>query len=170
MTTACSASSSVMVATASRRHPVWRQKDSYGIKMPRSASISLKLSSVVSKASRSRVAVVHTMAATKVRVRRAFVLSPEHDALWPSSAHDVGYFRNAELTLPQLRYPSTPIPQETFASFDDLITNSSVPVLVDFYATWCGPCQLLSTQVSSIAPPGVYFCIYMFARGDTRGV
>lgn len=35
-------------------------------------------------------------------------------------------------------------------SFTTLI-NSSVPVLVDFYATWCGPCQTLSPIVQEVA-------------------
>jgi thioredoxin 1 len=36
-------------------------------------------------------------------------------------------------------------------TFSELITQSDVPVLVDFYATWCDPCQALSPVVSDTA-------------------
>lgn len=36
-------------------------------------------------------------------------------------------------------------------SFKDLISSPTTPVLVDFYATWCGPCQTLSPIVQEVS-------------------
>jgi len=41
--------------------------------------------------------------------------------------------------------------QLTESNFTDEVTKSSMPVLVDFWAPWCGPCIQLSPVIDEIA-------------------
>jgi thioredoxin 1 len=41
--------------------------------------------------------------------------------------------------------------QVTEDNFDEVVMKSKKPVLLDFYADWCGPCKMLSPVVDQIS-------------------
>ena len=43
------------------------------------------------------------------------------------------------------------ITEITTANFQDEVVNSKGTVLIDFWATWCGPCRMLSPIVDDVA-------------------
>jgi len=74
---------------------------------------------------------------------------------------------------------SQPIAADT-ALFDDIIKNARVPVLVDFWAAWCGPCRMAAPHVESaareIAGKGIVLKVdteanpQLAARYNVRGI
>jgi thioredoxin 1 len=46
---------------------------------------------------------------------------------------------------------STAIMEVTDANFDQEVLKSDQPVLIDFWAVWCGPCKALSPIVDEVA-------------------
>ena len=47
----------------------------------------------------------------------------------------------------------------TTANFEQEVMKSSKPVLIDFYADWCGPCQMVSPIVEEIADEYPQFAV-----------
>lgn len=41
--------------------------------------------------------------------------------------------------------------QITAAEFDEKVLKADKPVLVDFFATWCGPCKMMAPTIDQIA-------------------
>lgn len=39
----------------------------------------------------------------------------------------------------------------TNKNFEEEVLNSDKPVIIDFYADWCGPCKMMSPIIDSIA-------------------
>lgn len=56
------------------------------------------------------------------------------------------------------------------AEFNEKVLNSTKPVLVDFFATWCGPCKRLAPLLDEIAESNTSFEVYKIDVDDSSDI
>ena len=57
----------------------------------------------------------------------------------------------------------------TAANFDETL-KSDKPILVDFFATWCGPCQMMSPLVSKLSDEHKEIIVGKLNVDDARSI
>jgi thioredoxin 1 len=57
----------------------------------------------------------------------------------------------------------------TASNFDEVVGRSAVPVLLDFWAEWCGPCKMLAPMIDELAVALAGKCVVGKVNVDQAG-